>query len=309
MSFSNAFGDSCGANNALNKFTQRANVDNSLTSQLRANSDSQRLLTPPHQTVDQQLESEYRAFQQQTPSFQPSFQAAVPPATIEQNQWVDHFRDMNLNDTPEAQTFQHVQNQSVHSTQWRYDFSQSQQQQQQREAADAYAPAFRMRTGPPQVATSLAPQVVSATTVQQDFSAVDAAFDELEHELRDEAMNEQQAEQVKPQNEDDKVKFAQLARSVFLTMSQPPADISKQTSDKFQNSNFLKLMNKISTREVEMSEDRDKFVDAQGRDIRDMLPDPLKDIKEQGLAGMGPFASAQQVYSQMGDELRPSMWQ
>ncbi|KAG7849496.1 hypothetical protein KL940_002526 [Ogataea angusta] len=310
MSFSNAFGDSCGANNALSKFTQRANVDNSLTSQLRANSDSQRLLTPPHQTVDQQLESEYRAFQQQTPSLQPSFQAPLPPAAIEQNQWVDHFRDMNLHDTPEAQNYQHVQNRSVHSTQWRHEFAQSQQQQQQqREAGDTYGTAFRMLTGAPQLATPIAPQVVPATTGQQDFSALDAAFDELEHEMHDEAMDEQQAEQVKPQNEDDKIKFAQLARSVFLTMSQPPADVSKQTSDKFQKSNFLKLMNRISTREVEINENRDKFVDAQGRDIRDMLPDPLKDIKEEGLAGLGPFASAQQVYSQMGDELRPSMWQ
>ncbi|KAH3663534.1 hypothetical protein OGAPHI_004935 [Ogataea philodendri] len=309
MNFGDTFGDSCGGNNALNKLARRANIDTSVTNQLRTGSDASQFLKPTYRSVDQRLETGYREFQQQGSS---SFQPELPGFLPEQGQWIDRFREMNLDGNAQSLHFEQPSaNSSLTPSAWRNEFLQNNQhvQQQQQYTPGGHTASYRPQTqfSAPMVQM---PRQASAPPPQQDYSAVDAAFEEIEDQLAQQPVNTlPQESALQPTNEEDKIKFAQLAKSVFMTMSKPPSDVSQETNAKFQNSNFLKLMSRISTREVEISEQKDKFIDSQGRDIRDMLPDPLKDIKQEGLASLGPFDSAQQVYSQMGEELRPSMWQ
>lgn len=62
----------------------------------------------------------------------------------------------------------------------------------------------------------------------------------------------------------DKEQFAKTAAKIHQSLNDHSKNDMKQ---KLQESNFMKLMNSISNREVELSEEGDKLVDSQGNDI------------------------------------------
>ncbi|CDK28585.1 unnamed protein product [Kuraishia capsulata CBS 1993] len=134
--------------------------------------------------------------------------------------------------------------------------------------------------------------VQSHDSLATDFTR---EFDALESELQKPASQEQQTKDF----EAEKIKLAEIARNVFTSMTTGTS--TTDTISKFQNSNFLKLMEKVAQRQVEINPEGNKFIDQNGNDIRDLLPDPLRDIKE----AAEPFQSANEA--QPG--LRPSQWE
>lgn len=113
----------------------------------------------------------------------------------------------------------------------------------------------------------------------------DNAFNEIENELaplnqqNQNHQNNEEEETINNTNdEDDKIKFAILAQNVFNLMNNTPKNVSSTTSNKFKNSGFMQLMNKISNREIEISNDKMKLVDQNGNDIRSDLSDPLANM-------------------------------
>lgn len=153
----------------------------------------------------------------------------------------------------------------------------------------------------------------------------DSAFTELENELN---VENQKVEEEEDQmvgssvsqsttktetgnpglNEEDKIKFAVLAKNVFNIMNNTPKGISSDTSDKFKQSSFMQLMNKISTREIEISNDKKKLVDQNGVDIRSRLEDPLRDLKD-NVALESPFEAALKVSENTALRVDSNSWQ
>lgn len=111
----------------------------------------------------------------------------------------------------------------------------------------------------------------------------DAIFSELEGDLNSELQSQEkiiEEEDTHPiVDEEDKIKFAILAQNVFNTMNNTPKNISANTSNKFKASGFMQLMNRISNREIEISNDKKKLVDQNGMDIRSDLADPLAGLQ------------------------------
>lgn len=96
--------------------------------------------------------------------------------------------------------------------------------------------------------------------------AFDEQFDRLEQEL---AQAETQAETHNELSDMDKEEFARTAGKVKETMLVDNPERSEETTQKFQQSNFLKLMSSIHERSVEISDEGDKLVDRSGQDIRE----------------------------------------
>lgn len=138
----------------------------------------------------------------------------------------------------------------------------------------------------------------------------DTAFTEVEEELNtdsqkvDENCDQHSLEglssssQVDLENtseDQDKTKFADLAKNVFDIMNNTPKGVSMNTSNKFKQSGFMQLMNKISSREIEISNDKNKFVDQHGVDIRTKIDDPLQNLGADDEPLKTPFEAASKV--------------
>ncbi|AOA62698.1 Peroxisomal membrane protein [Komagataella phaffii CBS 7435] len=110
-------------------------------------------------------------------------------------------------------------------------------------------------------------------TVQNEIDGMDMFSD-----------SEQVEQQKELQKEDDNndietTKFAEIAQQVFNQMNNVDTTVSQNTEHKFKQSNFLRLMDKVAQREVEINGSGDRFIDKTGNDIRDYLPDPLSDLR------------------------------
>lgn len=118
-------------------------------------------------------------------------------------------------------------------------------------------------------------------SLQIDNAALDSQFDQIERELAAK-VEEETAEEIMVEDDSDNQKFAEAAMQVRHSMTSDLALRSEETASKFQQSNFLKLMSRISEREVEISKDGHKLVTKQsGEDIRDYLSDPLRHEKKE----------------------------
>ena len=68
-------------------------------------------------------------------------------------------------------------------------------------------------------------------------------------------------------------------------------------------------MDQVSKREVEINKTNDKFIDARGHDIRDDLPDPLRDLRDTNLYEGGPFEAAREISANQGQQISPGDWE
>lgn len=121
------------------------------------------------------------------------------------------------------------------------------------------------------------------TTESETNNDFESMFIDIETELLPDQENQNQKnieeeELKKKADEDEKIKFAILAQNVFNSMNNTPRNISSNTSNKFKQSGFMQLMNKISNREIEISSDKMKLVDEKGNDIRSVVVDPLSNL-------------------------------
>lgn len=106
----------------------------------------------------------------------------------------------------------------------------------------------------------------------------------------------------------DKEKFAAIAKSIFSSMTQTSPAVSETTSRKFQQSSFLQLMDSVAKRKVELNSTSDKLIDEKGKDIREYLPDPLKDLKEGDLLESS-YQGASLSQRRSGFDISPSDWE
>lgn len=141
-----------------------------------------------------------------------------------------------------------------------------------------------------------------------DDAKFDSHFDRLEKELVD---SDLPMEQVDEADELEKERFAKAARQVKESMVSQKIVASEETTSKFQQSDFLKLMSLISNRQVEISKEGDKLVEkSSGEDIRYLLSDPLKHEKEAQpdyhqplhLEGFGAAPMPRQEFPQVTNE-------
>ncbi|ODV86112.1 hypothetical protein CANARDRAFT_6609 [[Candida] arabinofermentans NRRL YB-2248] len=342
MSFLNNDAASCAANSALNKLHSHANLDRSLNHQLTANSNAQ--VSNSQQftnfqkfsTIDNDLQNQYQNFssqQQQQQHFEPvNFEVSQQQ---QQKSWINDFQQLNIDSNHinqhqfvQQESHSNAQNQQMNSTslkpEWLSEFSQTQQHQQMMETHDSFQSNVNrlgLQGGNMHYQTSFNRPIQYQQPAQQsqqqeqpaELVDFDSAFNDLETELNQDEMEVSQVEEEQKPNmmdEEDKVKFAKLAMSVFSTMNNTPASVTAETSSKFKNSNFLKLMNKISTRQIELNDNKDKFIDAQGNDFRDLLPDPLAGLRDGELNGMSSFESANMIHERLGGaEMRTSAWE
>lgn len=312
---------SCGPSNALqtlSKHTQRDNsIQNDLINQNRNNVGQQQFRSNGHQ-VDQNLNRDFQQFNGQNNAFangfldqfqRPMSNSPVHGPTLQngaQQGWVNDFSNMSISQQPQShqQHQNHLSHQNHHQdhhqahqqTGWHQQFMAQNKQQtshiaQHHNLAPNYTNAFslNMRTN---LSTPLYSQHLLPPTehkqvhaLEQEQQIFDDHFDQLEKELAaqqpEQLISDQHpAEFHMDSNELEKQQFADAAKQVHDSMLSNQQ--SSETSEKFQQSDFLKLMSSIKDRSVELSNQGDKLVDStSGQDIRTHLPDPLREIRNE----------------------------
>lgn len=309
---------SCGPSNALqtlSKHTQRDNsLQNDLMNQNRTPADQQQFRSNSYQ-VDQNLNRDFQQFNGQNNAFSNGFLAQYlrpmsnAPVNVQnraQQGWVGDFSKMSISQQPQGhqghasiQSHQnhqaHQTHQGQHQTGWHQQFMAQKQPQaphmsQDHSMAPNYTNAFslNMRTNlsmPMYNQQHLIPptehkQVHALEQEQQKF---DDHFEQLEKELAAQQPEYQIGDQHPAEfhidnSEFEKQQFADAAKQVHDSML--ASQQSSETSEKFQQSGFLKLMGSIKDRSVELSHQGDKLVDStSGQDIRTHLPDPLREAR------------------------------
>jgi len=223
---------------------------------------------------------------------------------------------------------------------WSTEFNGVIRRQQQVEGRDSYigsqgiiseAPVFNQTYEFGQSLNNAGWQYKNQTDTDKDKQRTDAAFEsafndidkymdtgneEMGFELKDDTVQKgnlmertKNVETSHRMDESEKEKFADIAKSVFDAMEKGSNHASAKTNDKFRNSKFLHLMDRISKREIEINENNDKFIDSRGHDIRDDLPDPLRDLRETDIHNAGPFEAAKEVGAKQGQHISPSDWE
>lgn len=153
----------------------------------------------------------------------------------------------------------------------------------------------------------------SSTSLKELNDSFDNVFNELDTDLSN-ANQAQQAKEEEEENknvkndEEDKIKFAILAQNVFNIMNNTPKNVSSSTSAKFKQSGFMQMMNKISNREIEISNDKTKLVDQNGSDIRSDLSNPLANMKINDVLE-SPYDSAIKVSQNTTVKVDTNSWQ
>lgn len=213
----------------------------------------------------------------------------------QQNQWIQDFNGLSLENRHQlpaaaAAAAAHAQQ---GKSDWHQQFMnlmnrQSVQQQQPQLQHNMANTAFRPQMGymgqmgqmGQSFQTLNQPQTEKAQVeadLLENSEILDSHFEQLEKEL---AMEEQQSEEALI-SEIDKEQFVEAAKAVRHSMRNENNMKSEETTSKFEQLNFLKLMNSISDRKVELSKEGDKLVETEtGQDIRNNLSDPLKYEKD-----------------------------
>ncbi|CAH2351285.1 hypothetical protein CLIB1423_03S02828 [[Candida] railenensis] len=300
---------SCGPSNALTNLSKHSQRDTTLQNEasqrFNAFNKGQDFKTNSNQ-IDRNLNRDFEQFsghqnqfqaQHQQYQFQP-FQhsnqqqqqqfnqqqhhnvmhANQQPMQNGQAKWVSDFSQMNIGDQQQKNNWQSQfmaqPQQNIQQQRHQQSPSHLQQPMVNRYIAQTMPFNLSMRTD---LSTPLTEhqEVHQAESVQESFNQ---QFDEIERELQS---NEQVLnKQLSDRGGDDKAEFAKTARQVHSSMMSVQ---NEETSNKFQNSNFLKLMSSISNRSVEL--EGDKLVDTDTRvDIREHLADPLQHEKAEAAA-------------------------
>ncbi|QPG74603.1 hypothetical protein FOA43_001935 [Brettanomyces nanus] len=250
----------------------------------------------------------------------------------------DQHDQHNQMDQHNRQIYQHNQqmnqanqrSQQANVQQWSMEFNSLEQRQVRAQNSDSFQTAatkikaevspvgFTRSYGYSNAPYTLQSGLQDSSTDSEAKIDFDSAFNNIEKQLSEHGNNIRvnnsemnvKEKTMGPIGEVDKIKFAQLAQSVFNTMnSASPKNASNEMNEKFKQSKFMNLMDRISKREVEINDKKDKFVDSQGHDIRDDLPDPLKDLRDTDLRDLGPYDSAKAVHEKLGKDLSSTAWE
>ncbi|KAG7663904.1 uncharacterized protein J8A68_002592 [[Candida] subhashii] len=281
----------CGPSSALQNLSKHTQRDNSLQRQHHQPQPQQQNSIQNFRSTngDSRLNNDFQRFnngnefanafmnQMNTkPGFpQQQQQPSSIPQQIQQTGWVNDFSNLSINKpTPQimAQNIPAQQN-----SDWHQQFIQNQQtsmvsQQQQQENMQyqmtpnyALGQGFRMN-----MRTDLSTPVYAQQSEHQEIHKIEQQqkqfeneFDAIEKELQNQHQQQEHTIQI---DDPDKEKFAETARQVEQSMNNINSQ-NMEMKDKFQNSDFLKLMKSIGNRQVEL--EGDKLVDVMsGDDIR-----------------------------------------
>lgn len=293
---------SCGPSSALSQLSKHTQRDQSLQHEFNnSQSNFQRNTFRSHGGIDANLNQEFQQFSSGGNTFDPHFaarnhqqlhQPRGQPVFGQPNQgWVQDFNRLSVSDRPAQkldwhQQFmqQNVQNQvgaQVNMQQNAQNMQSIQGGQQMQYNMTNMGMGYRsMNYMQNQQQSSQQNQHQHQhQDLQHAELNLDDQFDQLEREMQEQ--EQEQTHTLDIEDETDKEKFADAARQVEQSMMSEKNLSSEETSSKFQNSDFLKLMSLISSRQVELSKEGDKLVEKNsGEDIRAHLSDPLKHEKE-----------------------------
>lgn len=238
-----------------------------------------------------------------------SIQMGLETISSSQHDWTKDFMNLDLRDNHERQLYQTNQTQVLNQNGSKFDTFHSQRHPPLRSMTHMSSIQSNLRSSGDLEFSEHENTHVHLAELDNQF---DAAFTEVEQELvidtqkaEDEETDQHSSAEglgttgrVELENkfeDEDKTKFANLARSVFDIMNNTPKGVSLNTTNKFKQSGFMQLMNKISMREIEISNDKKKFVDQDGIDIRTNIDDPLHQLGADDEPLQSPFEAAMKV--------------
>lgn len=291
---------SCGPGSAISQLEKHSRRDNSLQHEAvqRGQARGQQPAFHSQPGIDANLNREFQQFSQgknmdfnviseRVPVIarqhygQPGpSQAQFRSPRAANQQWVQDFKGLSL-----QQDTQMRKHQAPQPDNWSLQFMQ---QNKQQNLSSQRSHQSMMHLG----------QHLQAMLQQTDevekmnSKAFDDRFDQIssEMELMEETEHQQDQQQARQntqrvmEDNSDKEEFARTARKVQTHMTSITPLVSSETTSKFQESNFLKLMSMISNGKVEVSKEGDKFVTtATGEDIRACFSDSLQDEEEGAL--------------------------
>lgn len=298
---------SCGPSNALSQLSKHTQRDSSLQNDFagRQNYPQQNGFRS-HGGIDNNLNQDFQRFAAGGVALEPQFAAQTPQrhqhmsgqplqmGSRGNQAWVQDFNGLSLGDrgtqslAPQKsawhqqfmkQNGQNVQTQSHHHMLQEQRHSQLQYQNQfQGQFQGQFQSQMPMFDQQFRQFGHEHESNIQVSGTDMDDAKFDSHFDRLEQELVDSEMPMEQVDEI---DELEKERFAQAARRVKESMISEKILASEETTSKFQQSDFLKLMSLISNRQVEISKEGDKLVEkSSGEDIRSLLSDPLKHEKE-----------------------------
>ncbi|ODV70355.1 hypothetical protein HYPBUDRAFT_155268 [Hyphopichia burtonii NRRL Y-1933] len=315
---------SCGPSNALQNLSKHTQRDQSLQNEfINRNGpvNPGQSFRSNYTGVDHQLNQDFQQFNQLqnmngNPAFMNQFGPApqIPGRHHEQaqfnqfNQSQTHFNQPQLHQPQSSNSKQGwvqdfsnlaISNRQQPTNDWhtqfmkQQGFQQHQPQAQHQRVMPNHASGFQMnmRTNLSQPMNQMAvpTEHQEMHRMEQEKQVFDDQFDQLEKELEAQAVPEQTIlEEINEvsTNENEKEEFAKTAQRVYDSMLSQQNTQTTETSTKFQQSDFLKLMNSISSRKVELSQEGNKLVNESGQDIRNQehisnLADPLQDVRNE----------------------------
>ena len=226
------------------------------------------------------------------------------------NNWVSDFRSFSLSDASPQLSQQH-QNQQSHQSQQLANHPLSSMHIY---GHQMQSPNLTISANHLSLDAQHQQNRQSSTNLMELNNEFDNAFSEVENEINIASPSQNQSSKEEEESnkvvneEEDKVKFAILAQNVFNIMNNTPKHVSSNTSNKFKKSGFMQLMNKISNREIEISNDRKKLVDQNGNDIRSDLSNPLSNLQMNDILE-SPFDSAIKVSQTTAVKVDSNSWQ
>lgn len=291
----------CGPSTALQNLSKHTQKDNSLQRQHQNIPQPQTGIQNFRlNTADSRLNNDFQRFNNGNdfansfmnqvnvkPGF-PQPQQHHSPVPQAQQGWVNDFSTLSINNQPPQMMAKNVPAQQ--NADWHQQFIQSQQGMQQQQQQNiqqqniqqqgihsmapnyAVGQGFRMN-----MRTDLSAPVYAQQSEHQEIHKIEeqqkqfeSQFDAIEKELQNSEQQQQQQQQelhtIEIAGDGDKEKFAETARKVEQSMHNVNSQ-NMEMKDKFQNSDFLKLMKSIGNRQVEL--EGDKLVDVNsGQDIR-----------------------------------------
>lgn len=317
-----SFNETCGPSNGLQQLSKHVQQDRSLHQDARLAGNQSQHGSFRTLTHNPQLEREFhQQFAQNNPNvFASAFggaqhlpaqhsgagavQGGSPGAQGAHKQgWVHEFSNLGLNDKQKAQQ----------GPAWSTQFAQ--QAHQQAPAAlgapggashQLYSPRLQAQFGLNAQTAGTARLTEHQQLHRHELNEMhfqnqlELQFAEIDRELETELKDGMEMD-----TNLNKEKFAEAAREIVSAMS--TAD-----NPKFKNSKFLNLMEMVSNRDIELSNDETKLVDRNGDEVKstetdidtndtaNRLPDPLANIGEGELHT--PFQSASLVSERNKDE-------
>ncbi|WEJ95616.1 hypothetical protein PSN45_003139 [Yamadazyma tenuis] len=274
--------DSCGPSNAVKNLAQYSSRDTSLQNDVaRGRGPMGPQSFRNTNVVDNNLNQQFQEFSgAPTTNFASQFMNQFNPGTIQrpgppsqlpqaqQQGWVNDFSHMSLEQR------QHQHHQQQHHQQHQQHHQQHQQQQYQQDWHSQFN--SQTRSQPSQLSPNYTSfQLNTRSNLRTHFEPIAANMTEhrethhLEQQNQQFEQHFQDIEKELAADTSDKQEFAMAAKSIHTTLSSQGSR-NNEMADKLKNSEFMKLMDSISHRRVELSTQGDKLVDQQGNDVRDV---------------------------------------